>query len=352
MDTIKRIIKQEIHIGNKIIGGNNPILIQSMTNTKTKDSSSTIKQIQELENLGCDIIRVAVLDEDDAIAIKTITENISIPLVADIHFDYKLAILSAQNGASKIRINPGNIGSLENIKKVVAICKEKNIPIRVGVNTGSIDKDILEKYGNTAKALVESAKKHIEILESLNFYDICISLKASSVLKTIEAYELASSTFNYPLHLGVTEAGTSFAGSIKSSIGIGSLLASGIGDTIRVSLTDEPCNEVKVAKEILASLGLYTKPELVSCPTCGRCEYNMIPIVEEIEKFIETIPNKKIKIAIMGCVVNGPGEAKDADLGIAGGKNCAVLFKKGEIIQKISEDKIIETLKNEILNYK
>lgn len=352
MDTIKRIIKQEIHIGNKIIGGNNPILIQSMTNTKTKDTSSTIKQIQELENLGCDIIRVAVLDEDDAIAIKTITENISIPLVADIHFDYKLAILSAQNGASKIRINPGNIGSLENIKKVVAICKEKNIPIRVGVNTGSIDKDILEKYGNTAKALVESAKKHIEILESLNFYDICISLKASSVLKTIEAYELASSTFNYPLHLGVTEAGTSFAGSIKSSIGIGSLLASGIGDTIRVSLTDEPSKEVKVAKEILASLGLYTKPELVSCPTCGRCEYNMIPIVEEIEKFIETIPNKKIKIAIMGCVVNGPGEAKDADLGIAGGKNCAVLFKKGEIIQKISEDKIIETLKNEILNYK
>ena len=349
MNKISRKQTKEICVGNVRIGGNNPIAIQSMTNTKTSDVKATLNQIHELKQAGCDIIRVAVLNKADAYALKEITANANMPVVADIHFDYELALIAAENGVSKIRINPGNIGSVENIKKVVDICKEKNIPIRIGVNTGSIDKEILEKYGNGANALVESAKKHIKILEDLNFTNIALSLKASSVEKTIEAYEIASSSFDYPLHLGVTEAGTYISGSIKSAIAFGVLLREGIGDTVRVSLSDDPVQEVKVAKEILANLGYYSKPTLVSCPTCGRCEYNMFKIVNEIEAFLETIHNSTIKVAIMGCVVNGPGEAKDSDIGIAGGKNCAMLFKKGEIIRKLEENEIIPVLKEEIL---
>lgn len=345
---IKRKIKKEITIGNKKIGGNNRVLIQSMTTTKTKDIDNTVNQILELEKNGCDIIRVAVLDESDAEAIKEITKKIHIPLVADIHFDYKLALLSADNGANKIRINPGNLKDIKEIEMVINKCKEKNIPIRIGVNTGSIEKEIYDLYGNSAKALVESAKKHVKILEDFDFHNICLSLKASDVIKTIEAYKLANEEFNYPLHLGVTESGTKFSGTIKSSIGIGTLLSEGIGDTIRVSLTDTPLEEIKVCKEILSSLGLYVKPQLISCPTCGRCEYNMMNIVDKIDNYLNSLNNVNIKVAVMGCVVNGPGEAKDADIGIAGGKNCAVLFKKGEIIKKLSEDEIVDVLINEI----
>lgn len=341
---------KEITIGNLKLGGNNKILIQSMTNTRTKDVKATIEQIKELEIAGCDVIRVAVLDKEDAYAIKDIVSNINIPLVADIHFDYELALISIESGASKIRINPGNIGNIENIKKVVLKCKEKNIPIRIGVNTGSIDPDIYNKYGNDEVALVESAKKHIKILEDLEFYNICISIKASSVIKTVNAYRLASSSFNYPLHLGVTEAGTLYSGTIKSSIAIGTLLLDGIGDTIRVSLTSNPVDEIKAAKEILSSINLYDKPEIISCPTCGRCQYDMFTITNEIDNFLNSLKtNKKIKVAIMGCVVNGPGEAKDADIGIAGGKGSCVLFKKGKIIKKVSEENIIDILKQEIL---
>lgn len=348
MNKISRKTTKEICIGNIKIGGNNPIAIQSMTNTKTSDVNATLNQIHNLKQAGCDIIRVAVLNKNDAYALKEITSKANMPVVADIHFDYELALIAAENGVSKIRINPGNIGSIENIKKVVDICKEKNIPIRIGVNTGSIDKEIQEKYGNSANALVESAKKHIKILEDLDFTNIALSLKASSVEKTIEAYEIASSSFDYPLHLGVTEAGTYISGSIKSAIAFGVLLREGIGDTVRVSLSDDPVQEVKVAKEILSNLGYYNKPTLVSCPTCGRCEYNMFKIVNEIDAFLETI-NGTIKVAIMGCVVNGPGEARDADIGIAGGKNCAMLFKKGEIIRRLNENEIIPVLKEEIL---
>ena len=340
---------KEVKVGNVIIGGNNPISIQSMCNTKTKDTSSTINQIKELEKQGCNIVRVAVLDIEDALALKTIKENINIPLVADIHFDYRLALASIDSGIDKLRINPGNIGSIDKIKLVVDKCKEKNIPIRIGVNMGSLDKEIENEYGRTSKALVYSAKKHVKILEDLHFYNIIISMKASDVETTIEAYTLASKLFKYPLHIGVTEAGTEFAGSIRSSIGLGTLLYNGIGDTIRVSLSDDPVKEIKVAKEILATFGYYTKPKLTSCPTCGRTQYNMLPILKEIEDFLETI-NSNIKVAVMGCVVNGPGEAKDADIGIAGGIGEVLLFKKGQIIRKIKEENVISEFKQEIIN--
>lgn len=348
---INRKDTKQIKVGNVLIGGNNNVVIQSMTNTKTKDVENTVKQIFELEKAGCEIIRVACLDMEDAKAIKDIKSRIHIPIVADIHFDYKLALEAIKSGVDKLRINPGNIGSINCVKEVVKACKEKNIPIRIGVNGGSLEKDLLEKYGKpTAKAMVESAKRHVDILESLDFYDICISLKASSLDLCLEAYEEAARTFKYPLHLGITEAGTAFSGTIKSSIGLGTLLRENIGNTMRVSLSDDPVYEVKVAKEILKDCNLLkNSPTLVSCPTCGRTQIDLIPIAKEMEDFLQTL-NADITVAVMGCAVNGPGEAREADIGIAGGKGEAVLFKKGQVIRKIPQEKIVEELKQEILN--
>ena len=290
-----------------------------MTNTFTKDVKATVKQILDLEKAGCEIIRVACLDIEDAKAIKEIKKEIHIPIVADIHFDYKIALEAIKSGVDKLRINPGNIGGKDRVEAVVNACKERNIPIRIGVNSGSIEKEILEKYNGkpTAEGMLESALKHIKILEDLDFYDICVSLKASNLDLCIEAYEKASKAFDYPLHIGITEAGTVFSGTIKSSIGLGVLLREGIGDTLRVSLSDDPIEEIKVAKEILKNCGLYHKsPTLISCPTCGRTQIDLIPIAKEVETFLQGI-EKDIKVAVMGCAVNGPGEAREADIGIA-----------------------------------
>ena len=345
----KRNETRPIMVGGIQIGGQNKVVVQSMCNTKTKDVKSTVKQILELENAGCEIIRVACLDIEDARAINEIKKHIHIPIVSDIHFDYKIALEAIKAGVDKVRINPGNIGDEEKVKKVVDACKEKKIPIRIGVNAGSLEKDLLEKYGKpTANAMVESAKKHIDILEKLDFYDIAISLKASNLDLCIEAYEEAAKTFDYPLHLGITESGTEFSGTIKSSIGLGILLREGIGDTIRVSLSDDPVKEVPVAREILKDCNLLKSPTLVACPTCGRTQIDLIPIAKEVEDFLQTI-NSDITVAVMGCVVNGPGEAREADIGIAGGIKEGLLFKKGEIIKKVPQDKIVETLKNEII---
>ena len=348
---MNRLNTRRVMVGNVQIGGENRVSIQSMCNTKTKDVDATVKQILDLENAGCEIIRVACLDLEDAKAIKQIKEKIHIPIVADIHFDYQIALEAINSGVDKVRINPGNIGSKEKVKAVVDECKNKKIPIRIGVNAGSLEKDLLEKYGKpTAEAMVESAKRHVDILEELEFYDIVISLKASDLDLCIKAYELASKEFNYPLHLGITEAGTEFSGTVKSSIGLGVLLREGIGNTIRVSLSDDPIKEIRVAKEILKDCNLYKKtPTLIACPTCGRTQIDLIPIAKEMEDFLQTIESS-IKVAVMGCVVNGPGEAREADIGIAGGKNEAVLFKKGEIIKKIPQNQIVEVLKKEILN--
>jgi len=346
----KRTDTRPIFVRDVQIGGQNKVIIQSMCNTKTKDVDSTVNQILKLENAGCEIIRVACLDIDDAKAIKDIKNKIHIPIVADIHFDYKIALEAINSGVDKIRINPGNIGDEEKTRAVVEACKEKNIPIRIGVNAGSLEKELLEKYGKPCSdAMVESAKHHVDILEKLDFFDIAISLKASNLDMCIEAYEKASKVFNYPLHLGITEAGTTFSGTIKSSIGLSVLLRQGIGDTIRVSLSDDPIEEIPVCKEILKNCNLLkNSPKLVSCPTCGRIQYDMIPIAKEMEKFLQTL-NADITVAIMGCAVNGPGEAKEADIGIAGGKNEAILFKKGEVIRKLTQKEIISTLKKEIL---
>ena len=339
-----------ITVGNVQIGGQNKVIIQSMTNTKTKDVEATVTQILSLEKAGCEIIRVACLDLEDAKAIKEIKKQIHIPIVADIHFDYKIALEAINSGVNKIRINPGNIGDEEKVKAVVEACREKNIPIRIGVNAGSLEKELLEKYGRpTADAMVESAKRHVEILEKLNFYDIAISLKASNLDLCVEAYEKASKNFNYPLHLGITEAGTEFGGTIKSSIGLGVLLRQGIGDTLRVSLSDDPVKEIKVAKEILKNCNLYKGvPNLVACPTCGRTQINLIPIAKEMESFLQNI-HSDITVAVMGCAVNGPGEAREADIGIAGGINEGLLFKKGQIIKKVKEEGLLDCLKEEIL---
>lgn len=341
---------RKIMVGNVQIGGQNRVVIQSMCNTKTKDVDETVKQILELEKAGCEIIRVACLDMEDAKAIRQIKEKIHIPIVADIHFDYKIALQAIESGVDKVRINPGNIGSKDRVKAVVDKCKEKNIPIRIGVNGGSLEKDLLEKYGKpTAKAMVESAKRHIDILEELDFHDYLLSLKASNLDLCIEAYEEAAKTFKCPLHLGITESGTEFSGTIKSSIGLGYMLRNGIGDTIRVSLSDDPVKEIKVAKEILKDCNLYRNlPTLVACPTCGRTQINLIPIAKEMEEFLQTI-DSNITVAVMGCAVNGPGEAREADIGIAGGIKEGLLFKKGEIIRKIPQDQIVEELKKEIL---
>ena len=347
----KREETRPIFVGGIQIGGQNKVVIQSMCNTKTKDVSATVKQILELENVGCEIIRVACLDIEDAKAIKEIKKEIHIPIVADIHFDYKIALEAIKSGVDKIRINPGNIGDEEKTRSVVEACKENKIPIRIGVNAGSLEKELLEKYGKPCSdAMVESAKKHIQILEKLEFYDIAISLKASNLDMCMEAYEKAANEFKYPLHLGITEAGTAFSGTIKSSIGLGSLIREGIGDTLRVSLSDNPVEEILVCKEILKNCNLLNNsPKLVSCPTCGRIQYDLIPIAKEIEKFLQTI-NADITVAIMGCAVNGPGEARESDIGIAGGKNEGLLFKKGEIIKKIPQNEIVGTLKKEILD--
>ena len=343
-----RKMTKVVKVGNVLIGGNNPISIQSMTNTKTKDITATVNQINELTKCGCDIARIAILDMEDANCVKEIKSQISIPLVCDIHFDYKLALRCIENGCDKLRINPGNIGSIEKTKSVVEKCKEYNIPIRIGVNAGSLEREFKDLYGVSAKAMVESAKRHVRILEDLNFHDIVISLKASSIDMCIDAYKMASQEFDYPLHIGITEAGTLLSGTIKSTIGLTELIKNGIGDTLRVSLSSDPIYEVRVAKEILSGLNLYKKPNLISCPTCGRCEYNMFNIVNEIESFLDTIKTP-ITVAIMGCAVNGPGEASHADIGIAGGKNEVLLFKKGQIIRKIKEEKVIEEFKQEIL---
>ena len=341
---------RKIMVGNVQIGGQNRVVIQSMCNTKTKDVDETVKQILELEKAGCEIIRVACLDMEDAKAIRQIKEKIHIPIVADIHFDYKIALQAIESGVDKVRINPGNIGSKDRVKAVVDKCKEKNIPIRIGVNGGSLEKDLLEKYGKpTAKAMVESAKRHIDILEELDFHDYLLSLKASNLDLCIEAYQEAAKAFDCPLHLGITESGTEFSGTIKSSIGLGYMLRNGIGDTIRVSLSDDPVKEIKVAKEILKDCNLYRNlPTLVACPTCGRTQIDLIPIAKEMEEFLQTI-DSNITVAVMGCAVNGPGEAREADIGIAGGIKEGLLFKKGEIIRKIPQDQIVEELKKEIL---
>ena len=339
-----------IYVGGIQIGGQEKVVIQSMCNTKTKDVDSTVNQILALQKVGCEIIRVACLDVEDAMAIKDIKERIHIPIVADIHFDYKIALAAIESGVDKIRINPGNIGDEDKTRAVVEACREKNIPIRIGVNAGSLEPELLEKYGKPCSdAMIESAKRHVEILEKLDFYDIAISLKASNLDMCVEAYEKAAEVFKYPLHLGITEAGTSFSGTIKSSIGLGVLLRQGIGDTIRVSLSDDPIEEIPVCKEILKNCNLFkNSPKLVSCPTCGRIQYDLIPIAKEMEKFLQTL-EADITVAIMGCAVNGPGEAREADIGIAGGKGEGLLFKKGEIVKKIPQDEIIPVLKQEIL---
>lgn len=340
-----------IKVGNLQLGGNNRILIQSMTTTKTKDVENTIRQIYALETAGCEIVRVAVMDMEDAKAIGLIKKLIHIPLVADIHFDYRLALEAVNQNVDKIRINPGNIGSEDHIKAVVDACKSKNIPIRIGINSGSLEPHILAKYGAaTPEAMVESARYHVNLLEKLNFFDIAISLKSTDMISTIKAYELASKMFIYPLHLGITEAGTVVGGTIKSSAGLGVLIYQGIGSTIRVSLTADPVEEIKVAKELLANFGLYKKPKLVSCPTCGRIQYDMIPIASEIEKYLDTI-DKDITVAIMGCAVNGPGEARGANIAIAGGKSEALLYIDGQKIKKVKQADIIETLKDAIKAY-
>ena len=341
---------RSVQVGNLTIGGNNHVVIQSMCNTKTKDVEATIKQINALQQAGCELVRVAVFNKEDAYAIKEIKKGIHIPLVADIHFDYKLALIAIESGIDKVRINPGNIGSIEKVKAVVDACKEKHIPIRIGVNGGSLEKDILEKYGEpTPEGMVESAMKHVKILEALDFHDIVISLKSSNTMLTIKAYELASKTFPYPLHVGVTEAGTALGGTIKSSLGIGTLLYEGIGNTIRVSLSDDPVEEIKVAKILLKELGLLKGvPTLVSCPTCGRIQYDLIPIAKEMEDFLKDI-HLDITVAIMGCAVNGPGEARHADIGIAGGVGEGLLIKHGEIVKRVKQEDMVQTLKDEIL---
>lgn len=340
---------KRIKIGNITIGGGENPAIQSMTTAYTGDAEKTTEQINALAKCGCDIVRVAVPDERSAEAIYEIKNRTEVPIVADIHFDYRLALMCMERGVDKIRINPGNIGDEERARMVALEAKSRNIPIRIGVNGGSLDKDILEKYGAaTPEAMVESAQRHIDILEKYGFYDIVLSMKSSDVRKTIEAYRIASQRFEYPLHLGVTEAGTYKKGIIKSSVGIGSLLADGIGDTIRVSLTDDPIKEVEAAKMILSVLGMYEEGiEVVSCPTCARCRINLIDIAKKVNEALEG-RCENIKVAVMGCVVNGPGEAKDADIGIAGGDGCAVLFKKGEVIGKIAESDIVKTLISEI----
>lgn len=341
-----------VEIGGRRIGGGNPILIQSMTNTKTEDVSATVSQILALERAGCEIIRCAVPTREAALALGEIKKQIHIPLVADIHFDYRLAIAAMENGADKIRINPGNIGSRERIKAVVDTARERNIPIRVGVNSGSLEKELVEKYhGVTAEGLVESALDKVRIIEDLGYDHLVISIKSSDVLMCARAHELIAQKTNYPLHVGITEAGTLYSGNIKSAVGLGIILYQGIGDTIRVSLTGAPLEEVKSARRILKTLGLRRGGvEVVSCPTCGRTQIDLIGLANQVESMVQDIP-LDIKVAVMGCVVNGPGEAKEADIGIAGGKGVGLLIKKGEKVRTVPEGELLEALRQELLHW-
>ena len=338
-----------VKIGNRIIGGGNPILIQSMTNTKTENVEATAAQINQLTAAGCDIIRCAVPTMDAAKALKEIKKQVQIPVVADIHFDYRLAIAAMENGADKIRINPGNIGSTERVKAVVDVAKERNIPIRVGVNSGSLEKNLVEKYhGVTAEGLVESALDKVKLIEDMGYDNLVISIKSSDVMMCVKAHELITSQTDHPLHVGITEAGTIISGNIKSAIGLGLILHQGIGDTIRVSLTGDPLEEIKSAKLILKTLGLRKGGvEVVSCPTCGRTQINLIQLANQVENMVADIP-LDIKVAVMGCVVNGPGEAKEADIGIAGGVGVGLLIKHGEIVEKVPEDQLLSVLREEL----
>ena len=347
-----RKMTKEVQVGNIKIGGGNPIIIQSMCNTDTRDVAATVNQILQLEEAGCELVRIAILDMEAANAVGEIKKQIHIPLVADIHFDYRLALRVMDLGIDKVRINPGNIGEESRIQQVVEKAKEKKIPIRIGVNSGSLEKDLVEKYGGvTPQGLVESALRHVRILEKYGFYDIVVSIKASDVVFSLEAYQLLSEAIEYPIHVGITEAGTVYGGTIKSAVGIGAILATGIGDTIRVSLTGNPVEEIRAAKEILKSLSLRKFGiELISCPTCGRTQIDLISIANEVEQLCQGI-NKDIKVAVMGCVVNGPGEAREADVGIAGGKGEGLLFKKGEIIKKLKEEELVSALMEEIKKY-
>ncbi|MFZ1983096.1 MAG: flavodoxin-dependent (E)-4-hydroxy-3-methylbut-2-enyl-diphosphate synthase [Desulfatitalea sp.] len=346
---IKRRPTRLIHVGRAAVGNGTPITVQSMTNTPTQDVAATVAQILRLEAAGCEIVRVAVPDEAAAEAVAAIKAGIKIPLIADIHFDHRLAIAAAKGGADGLRINPGNIGGRVKVQAVVDCAKDLGLPIRIGVNSGSLEKELLKRYqGATAQAMVESALGHVALLEKAGFQEIKISLKASDVLRTVEAYRLLADQVDYPLHVGVTEAGSLYAGTVKSALGIGMLLAEGIGDTLRVSLTRDPVEEVRVGFEILKALGIRRHgPEIISCPTCGRCNIDLMNVVEQVDKALltRTVP---VKLAIMGCVVNGPGEAREADIGVAGGQGQGILFKKGKVVKKIPQEKLVETLLAEV----
>jgi (E)-4-hydroxy-3-methylbut-2-enyl-diphosphate synthase len=352
VSAIKRKKTRQIAVGKVKIGGSAPIAVQSMTNTPTQDIAATVGQIVRLQEAGCEIVRVAVPDQEAAEALSAIKEQIDIPLIADIHFNFRLAIAAAKAGADGLRLNPGNIGGIKKVKAVVDCAKEFNIPIRIGVNSGSLEKDILKKYnGVTPAGMVESGLRHVELLKSLDFHQIKISLKASDVQRTVEAYRLLSAKTDLPLHVGVTEAGALYSGVVKSALGIGMLLAEGIGDTIRVSLTRDPVEEVRVGFEILKALDIRRRgPEIISCPTCGRCNIELFDIVERVEKALMTTA-EPLKIAIMGCVVNGPGEAKEVDIGIAGGDGNGVLFRKGKIVKKFAQEKLVDVLLQEVREY-
>lgn len=346
---MKRLETRPVMVKDIQIGGQNRIIIQSMTNTKTKDVDATVNQIKTLAGNGCEIVRLAVLDEEDANAIAEIVKQVNIPLVADIHFNYRLALLAVQNGIHKIRLNPGNIKNPEHIKEVVEACKAKRIPIRIGINSGSIEKDILKKYGKPCvEAMIESAQYHVNILNENGFEDIVLSFKSSEVPLTIAVYQKAAEVFPYPLHLGVTEAGAMLSAAIKSSAALGTLIHLGIGDTMRISVSDDPTEELKIAKQLLKNFDLYDKvANLIACPTCGRIQYDMLPIVKEMEKYLDEL-NEDITVAIMGCAVNGPQEASRADIGVAGGHKEALLFKKGIYVRSVPQEKIVEELKAEI----
>jgi len=343
---------RQIMIGNVPVGGGAPVAVQSMTNTPTADVSATVSQIERLQRAGCEIVRVAVPDRQAADAISAIKAKISIPLIADIHFDHRLAIAAACAGADALRINPGNIGSTQKVKTVVDCAKDVGISIRIGVNSGSLEKDILEKHnGVTADAMVESALRNVALIKSFDFHQIKVSIKASDVVRTVEAYRRLAAKIDLPLHVGVTEAGSLYSGVVKSALGIGTLLADGIGDTIRVSLTRDPVEEIRVGYEILKALGIRRRgPEIISCPTCGRCNIELFSIVEEVEKALLTT-SSTIKIAIMGCVVNGPGEAREADIGIAGADGSGILFRRGKVVKKFPQDKLVEVLLEEVASY-
>jgi len=349
---ITRRKSRKVYVGGVPIGGDAPITVQTMTKTKTSDIEATVRQIKEAEEAGCDIIRVTVNDKEAAEAIKEIVRRSNIPIVADIHFNHIFALKAIEAGVAKVRINPGNIGSEERIKEVLTKAKERKVPIRIGVNSGSLEEEILEKHGYpTAEALYESAMKHVKICEKYGFEDIVISVKSTDVRLMIEAYRMIAERTDYPLHLGVTEAGTTRVGTIKSAVGIGTLLAEGIGDTIRVSLTDDPVKEVEVGKEILRSLGLATRNvEIIACPTCGRLEVDLFTITNKLEAAVKDI-KKPVKVALLGCVVNGPGEASEADIGIAAGKGVAILYRKGEVVKRIKEEEIVDVLLEEIKNF-